>query len=150
MIHSKPKVSTLTSLILFALALIFALGYVFNLYWFEGTRNTWTTLSLALLIPTTLLILGKIILGYKTIQIHKDTFTITYPFRLMSIRKKLIELQSWEEIQIKTSSGLYREVELIFADSKKKRGFSKQEHEAYDRILAYLQRKAPEKQIGKK
>lgn len=142
MIQSKPKTSTLTSLILFALALLFAFVYVFNLYWFQGQRGAWVMISLGFLTPTTMLIIGRIVLGYKTLRIHKDQFWLTYPFRFSTIKYPLKQLNSWEIIQVKTANGLYEELELRFENRRGKLSFSKQEHSGYDKIKGYLQRKA--------
>ena len=149
MIHSKPKTSTLTSLLLFLFALSASLAYIFKLYWFDGSRTTWVFISLGFLIPTTLLLFGRIVFGYKTLKIHKDTFFVTYPIRVTTHKYPLGALEKWTENTVKTGNGLYREVVMEFGGRKKIK-FADQEHSEYAKILNYLKRKAPKQFVPEK
>jgi hypothetical protein len=141
MIVAKPKVSTLTSLLLFLFALSASLAWVIRLYWFEGVRNMWISVSLGLLLPTTLLLFGKVILGYRILRIDKDKIMLTYPFKFRSYILGIKDLESWKESVVKTGSGLFKELQIKF---KQKQSFkiSNQEHTDYDKVFKYLERKA--------
>ena len=90
--------------------------------------------------PLALGLILRQIFGYKTISIGKDKLTISFLLKRKKITHSLKQLQQWNETNIKTPSGNYKQLELIF-DGKHKVGMSMQEHTEYHQVVKYLKKK---------
>lgn len=101
---------------------------------------------LAILVPIGLIVLIKVLLGYKVTTIGKGHIEVTYPVRFKKENHMIKDITQWKEETIKTASGVYNQLEVNFNDNKKLT-LSKQEHNAYDRILSYLSKKVAKKRI---
>ncbi|MGK7391460.1 MAG: hypothetical protein ACNS60_13980 [Candidatus Cyclobacteriaceae bacterium M2_1C_046] len=146
MIVSKPRGSTLFSLSVFISIDIALIILTFSsisqseaIYWYHY-------LFLATLIPIGLIVLIKVLIGYKITIIGKSQIEVSYPVRLKKESYPVKDIIQWREEIIKTVSGVYKQLEIYFSNDKKLT-LSKQEHSNYDRIISYLSKKAAKKRI---
>lgn len=146
MIVSKPKKSTLVSLSIFILldiALIFATITSIDrsevVYWYHY-------LFLIILIPIGVLVLAKVLWGYKITKFGKGEVAVRFPVRFKAYTQPMKQINSWQEEVIKTASGKYEQTEIIFENGKKLT-LGKQEHSNYEKVINYLKKKAGKKQI---
>jgi hypothetical protein len=146
MIISKPKNSTLTSIGLFLLLVFGLAGATFIsiknsdvVYWYHY-------LFLAILLPVGVGLLIKMILSYKIITIGKGKMHVKFPARFSQKNYSINNIKQWQEVKIKTVSGLYQQLEIIFNDNDKLT-LSKQEHTFYDQVMTYLHQKVAKKKI---
>ena len=146
MIKSKPKGSTLFSLGIFLLIDIALVVVTFNamsnaeaIYWYHY-------LFLVILIPIGTVVLVKVLLGYKITTIQKGKIETSYPVKFKRESYLLREIEQWREETIKTASGVYQQLEILF-NNNKKLTIGKQEHTNYERIKNYLSKKASKKRV---
>ncbi len=90
--------------------------------------------------PIALGLILRQIFGYKTISIGKDKLTISFLLKHKKIIHSLKQLKQWSEIAIKTPSGNYKQLEIIFEDQRKV-VMSMQEHTEYHQVVKYLKKK---------
>lgn len=146
MIISKPKPSTIFSIMMFALPLMAVAVYGF--YVLKTGQTSWYHyLFMIGFGPISLGLIFRQILGYKTISIGKDRLTISFLLKRKEVIYSLKQLQQWSETSIKTPSGNYRQLELVF-DGKQKVGMSMQEHTEYHQVVKYLKKKHSRKMIS--
>lgn len=96
--------------------------------------------------PVALGLILRQIFGYKTISIGKDKVIISFLLRRAKIIHPLKQLEQWSETAIKTPSGNYKQLEMVFG--KKKIVISMQEHTEYHQIAKYLKKKHSRKMIA--
>ena len=139
MIISKPKPSTIFSILMFALPLMAVAVYGFYILK-TGTTSWYHYLFMIGFGPIALGLILRQIFGYKTISIGKDRLTISFLLKRKKVIYSLKLLQQWSETSIKTPSGNYKQLELVF-DGKQKIGMSMQEHTEYHQVVKYLKKK---------
>ena len=96
--------------------------------------------------PIALGLILRQIFGYKTISIGKDRLTISFLLKRKKVIYSLKQLQQWSETSIKTPSGNYKQLELVF-DGKQKIEMSMQEHTEYHQVVKYLKKKHSRKMV---
>ena len=145
MIFVKPKASTLWSIGLFIL--ICFIGGIYGLsHLFSDVHAAWYNYVLAVvLLPLGLGLLLRMLWNYKHIYIGKSKVEVHYPLRGKKQSFKLNEIENWREESIKTASGTYRELQIIYGNHKKL-DISMQEHTKYKETLVYFRSKAASKQ----
>ena len=94
--------------------------------------------------PIALGLILRQVFGYKTITIGKGKLTISPLFKRTKIVHSLKQLERWSETSIKTPSGNYKQLELVF-DNNRKVGMSMQEHTEYHQVIKYLKKKHSQK-----
>lgn len=147
MIVSKPRTSTLTSLGLFLL-LVFGLAGATIISMKNSEVDYWYHyLFLAVLLSAGIGLLIKMIVSYKIISIGKGKLNVNYPARFNQKSYSINNIKQWQEVRIKTISGLYQQLEILF-NNNEKLTVSRQEHTFYDQIMSYLHQKAPKKKIS--
>lgn len=97
--------------------------------------------------PVALGLILRQIFGYKTISIGKDKLIISFLLRRKKITHFLKQLKQWGETSIKTPSGNYKELEVVFEDQRKV-VISMQEHTEYHQVIKYLKKKHSRKMIS--
>lgn len=148
MIIVKPKASTLWSIGLFIL-LCFAGGLFGLSNLFSDVHSAWYNYVLAVvLLPLGLGLLLRMLWNYKNIQIGKGKVEVYYPIRGKKLSFRIKDIETWKEESIKTASGTYRELQIIYGDHKKL-DISMQEHTRYKETLVYFRSKASSKQVTK-
>jgi len=140
MIVAKPKVGTLFSLGVFIILSLIGSGYAIGRF-FSGEAMLWYHYALAVIFfPIGMGLLFRLLLGYRIVKISKGRFDVNYPSRFSKKTYKINDLDKWKEVEVKTATGTYKEVELHFND-KKKLSFSMQEHTDYPKLKNYLSKK---------
>lgn len=137
MIVAKPKNSTIFSILTFSIPVL-AVG-VYGLIEITGSSQ-WYHYALAIVcIPIALGLIARQILGYKTLSFGKQKLTIRYKFRSKSITHNLKDLKAWRENLVKTPSGTFKEINLLF-ENNQRIDFSMQEYSNYDKVETYLRK----------
>lgn len=146
MIQSKPKRSTLISISIFLLIDVALIAATLNsinnskvIYWYHY-------LFLAVLISIGLIVLLKVLWGYRITTIGKGRIEVRYPVKFSRLIYPIKDIREWKEETIKTPSGKYQQVEIYFLD-KKKITLGRQEHTEYDSVLKYLIKKVGKKKV---
>ena len=146
MIISKPKPSTIFSIMMFALPLL-AAG-IYGVYILKTGKALWYHyLYMIGFGPVALGLILRQIFGYKTISIGKDKITISSLLKRKNVIHSLKQLQQWNETNIKTPSGNYKQLEVVFEDQRKV-VISMQEHTEYHQVIKYLKKKHSRKMIS--
>lgn len=147
MIDCKPKPSTYIALGLIVLAQVFGLVYILNHF---STKRTYPTfVYLALTVFLTLLIvllLAKMMAGFKVISFGKDQIITKLPLRGKSITYNLPQVLAWEEESVTTNKREFKQLTLVF-DDKSSFTISNHEHINYNEFSVYLNKKLPKKKI---
>jgi len=140
MIVAKPKISTLFSLSIFILLCFLVSGYAIG-YMLSGKSIEWYHYTLAIIFfPIGLGLLFRMLLGYRVVRVGKEKFEVHFPSRFTTRTYKLKDISQWKETAVKTVSGTFKEVEILFND-RKKITVSIQEHTDYKPLIKYLQKK---------
>lgn len=101
-------------------------------------------LTAIILGPIALGLLFKVILGYKIVSIGKERIEIHHPTRFRKKDYTLKEIDFWKETEVKTATGMYKELEILFLN-KRKLNLSYQEHTDYPAVIKYLKKKCGKK-----
>jgi len=89
--------------------------------------------------PLALGLILRQVFGYKTVSLGKDKLTISFLLKRSKVIHSLKQLEQWSETTIKTPSGNYKQLEMLFG--KQKVVISMQEHTEYHPIVKYLKKK---------
>ncbi len=147
MIVAKPKISTLFSLGVFILFCMIASGYAIG-HMLSGKTILWYHYSLAIIFfPIGLGLLFRMLLGYRIIRVGKEKIEVHFPSKFTTRTYKLKDISQWKETAVKTVSGTFKEVEVLFND-RKKITVSIQEHTDYKPLLKYLQKKCAKLKVN--
>ena len=111
----------------------------------DSGKIVWYQFLTAIILgPVALGLLAKVILGYKIVSIGKERIEIKYPTRFSSKTYPIKEIDSWRETEVKTATGVYQELEVLFSN-RKKLNLSYQEHTEYPAVIKYLKKKCSKK-----
>lgn len=145
MIISKPKRTTIFSLVVFTLVCGFGSLYFLRQI-LSDSEGTWRYIVFGILILTTTILLSKLLFGYKVIKIGHDKVHIYYPFRFFKSVQDIGNLGAWQETVVNTNKTEFKQLKLVF----KNKGFvklSNQENSDYDKVYKYVKRKAPKQEV---
>jgi hypothetical protein len=150
MLVIKPKVSTYISLSLIALVLLLGLVLILNDFANKGSFALWFYLASASLITLVLvLLLVKMMAGYRFIMAGKDQIIVKLPLRSYQKSYPVTEILAWEEEKIVANKREFRQVTIAFAD-RQSISVSNHEHEAYSELISYLNKKAAKQRVKDK
>jgi hypothetical protein len=150
MLVIKPKVSTYISLSLIALVLLLGLVLILNDFANKGSFVLWFYLASASLITLVLvLLLVKMMAGYRFVLAGKDQIIVKLPLRSYQKAYPVTEILAWEEEKIVANKREFRQVTIAFAD-RQSISVSNHEHEAYSELISYLNKKAAKQRIKDK
>jgi len=150
MLVIKPKVSTYISLSLIALVLLLGLVLILNDFAKKGSFALWFYLASASLITLVLvLLLVKMMAGYRFVLAGKDQIIVKLPLRSYQKSYPVTEILAWEEEKIVANKREFRQVTIAFAD-RQSISVSNHEHEAYSELISYLSKKAAKQRIKEK
>lgn len=144
MIVLRPKASTLFSLSLFTSFCLVAGAVGITHYLLNDSLAWYDYIFIGLLLPLGIILLLRLIFNYYSVRIGKERITVIHPTRFTERNYSLTDIDYWTEKQIKTPSGLYKEVEIRFSDQRKV-SLSLQEHKGYPEALSYLKKKCKNK-----
>ncbi len=139
MIVSKPKKQALFSLGVFILICLGLGSYNLLLLW-RGSTWFFNYLMAAIFVPLGLVLLLRQLFNYKIVSLGNNKIQVWYPLRWRVRRWPLADLRYWQEVIIQTRTGVFKQLEIQFADGMVK--ISNQENTSYPQVMQYLQKKA--------
>lgn len=150
MLVIKPKVSTYISLSLIAIVLMIGLVMIMRDFAYKGTFALWFYLvSASLLTLILVILLVKMMAGYRFILAGKDQIIVKLPLRGYQKAYPVTEVLAWEEEVILANKREFKQVTIAFMD-KQSISVSNHEHEAYTELVSYLNKKASRQRIKSK
>jgi hypothetical protein len=150
MLIIKPKVSTYILLSLIALVLIIGLVMILRDFSSKGTFALWFYLvSTSLVTLVLVMLLVKMMAGYRFILAGKDQIIIKLPLRGYQKAYPVTDVLAWEEELILANKREFKQVTIAFTD-KQSISVSNHEHEAYSELVSYLNKKASKQRIKSK
>lgn len=140
MVYSKPKVTTLFSVVVF---LVLAYGVcVYSVMEFMSVKEP-STVTIILIFttgPIALIITLKTLFGIKYLEISKEKFCLNYPFRFKKVKFSGRDISYWKVDKIKTFGGIYEEL-VWQTKSGQNCSISRQEHTEFDKARNYMVKK---------
>ncbi|GMQ26831.1 hypothetical protein Aoki45_35140 [Algoriphagus sp. oki45] len=150
MVYIKPKISTYFSLSLILLVLTGGLVLILRDFSYKGSFPLWFYLVASSLITLVLLmLLVKMMAGWRFITAGKDQIVIRLPLRRSTKAYPVSEILAWEEETIIANKREFKQVTIAFQDHQSI-SVSNHEHEAYTDLINYLKKKAQKQMIKNK
>jgi hypothetical protein len=150
MIVIKPKISTYISLSLILLALLLGLVFILRDFSYKGTFRLWFYLVACSIITLVLLmLLVKMMAGWRFISAGKDHIVIKLPLKGMTKVYPVSDILLWEEETVIANKREFKQLTIAFQD-KQSISVSNHEHEAYADFVNYLRKKAQKQMIKNK
>lgn len=150
MVVIKPKISTYISLSLILLVLSVGLILLLRDFAYKGSFALWFYLLACSLITLVMLILlVKMMAGWRFITAGKDHIIVKLPLKGMSKVYPVNEIMLWEEEVILANKKEFKQVTIAFTD-KNSISVSNHEHESYSDLVNYLKKKASKQLIKNK
>jgi hypothetical protein len=130
--------------------LLLGLVLILNDFANKGSFALWFYLASASLITLVLvLLLVKMMAGYRFVLAGKDQIIVKLPLRSYQKAYPVTEILAWEEEKIVANKREFRQVTIAFAD-RQSISVSNHEHEAYSELISYLNKKAAKQRIKDK
>lgn len=128
--------------------MIVLIGLFYFVNQLQGLESpeTWRYIVIGLLLLTTSLMLHKLLFNYKVLKIGDNKFHIYYPFRFFKSVQEVKNLGAWQETIVTTNKTEFRQLKIVFV-TKGYVKISNQENSDYDKVIRYLKKKAPKKQV---
>ncbi|MDO8968665.1 MAG: hypothetical protein Q8S14_19460 [Algoriphagus sp.] len=150
MVAIKPKISTYISLTLILLVLLVGLILLLRDFAYTGSFALWFYLVACSLITLVLLmLLVKMMAGWRFITAGKDHIIIKLPLKGMTKVYPINEILLWEEEVVVANKKEFKQVTIAFTD-KNSISVSNHEHESYTELINYLKKKAIKQMIKSK
>lgn len=150
MVIIKPKISTYISLSLILLVLLAGLILLLRDFAYKGNFALWFYLLACSLITLVMLILlVKMMAGWRFITAGKDQIIVKLPLKGMTKVYPVNEIMLWEEEVILANKKEFKQVTIAFSD-KNSISVSNHEHESYTDLVNYLKKKAAKQMIKNK
>jgi hypothetical protein len=150
MVSIKPKISTYVSLSLVLLVLLAGLVLLLRDFAYKGSFPLWFYLvACSLVTLVMLMLLVKMMSGWRFITAGRDHIVIKLPLRGMTKVYPVNEIMLWEEEVILANKKEFKQVTIAFTD-KNSISVSNHEHESYNELINYLKRKATKQLIKNK
>ncbi|MEN2280954.1 hypothetical protein AAGF08_02365 [Algoriphagus sp. SE2] len=150
MILIKPKLSTYFSLGILVIILLAGLVFILRDFAYVGSFGIWFYLIAApLLTLVILMILIKLLAGYRFIAAGKDQIVVKLPIRGYEKTYPVNQILAWEEETILANKKEFKQLTIAFSD-KQSISISNHEHESYNQLVKYLLKKAAKQQVKKK
>jgi hypothetical protein len=150
MVIIKPKVSTYISLSIVVLVLTTGLVMLLRDFTYKGSFGLWFYLvACSLITLVMLMLLVKMMAGWRFISAGKEQITIRLPLRGMTKDYPVTQILAWEEETVLANKREFKQVTIAFTD-KNSISVSNHEHEAYTELVNYLKKKAAKQRIPQK
>jgi hypothetical protein len=150
MVIIKPKVSTYISLSIVLLVLTTGLVMLLRDFTYKGSFGLWFYLvACSLITLVMLMLLVKMMAGWRFISAGKEQITIRLPLRGMTKDYPVTQILAWEEETVLANKREFKQVTIAFTD-KNSISISNHEHEAYTELVNYLKKKAAKQRIPQK
>lgn len=145
MIRCKPKRSTYISLGIVVVILITGLIYFLNdFYTGQSFGLLFYLISCTLITVVLLMLLVKMMAGYRFISAGKGRIDIQLPLKALKKTYQLGQVKVWQEEVIMANKKEFRQVTIVFDDNTSF-SLSNHEHTSYKELLKYLQMKLAKK-----
>ena len=142
MILLKPKLSTYISLSAVLLILLGGLVLMLRDFAYKGSFALWFYLvACSILTLVLLMLLIKMMAGWRFISAGKDHIVIKLPLRGSTKVYPVTEILAWEEETVLANKREFKQVTVAFQDQNSI-SVSNHEHEAYTEFISYLKKKA--------
>ncbi|GHB42551.1 hypothetical protein [Mongoliitalea lutea] len=144
----KPKTNTYVALSSVLGLLI--IGLISTLIHFANLRTfgLWFyLLSTTILTIVILLLLVKMMAGYKFISAGKEKIILKFPLRRLTKNYTLDQVKVWEEEKVLANNREFRQLTVVFEDQTSFT-ISNHEHENYSEMLAYFQKKLAKQHVS--
>ena len=150
MILLKPKLSTYISLGAVLFFLLLGLVLILRDFAYSRSYDLWFYLLASSLITLVLLmLLVKMMAGWRFITAGKEHVVIKLPLRGSTKVYPVAEILAWEEETVIANKREFKQVTLVFQD-RNSISVSNHEHEAYTEFINYLKKKAPKQLVKPK
>ena len=150
MVVIKPKISTYISLSIVVVILLTGLVLILRDFSYKGSFGLWFYLLASSLITlVVLMLLVKMMAGWRFVSAGKDYIVIKLPLRRSTKAYPVSEILAWEEETVLANKREFRQVTIAFQD-KNSISISNHEHEAYTEFVNYLKKKAQKQLIKTK
>jgi len=144
MIVAKPKFNTFFALGVFLLLVYGIIAYMLYDISTSDAVSVWLYILLVLVIGIAITVSVKFVRSYQVIILEKNRADLHLLFGLIKRRLYFKDLEDWQEEQVKTSNGIFKQLTVNFLNKKSIR-LSNQEHNNYEKVTGFLR-----KQFGKK
>lgn len=147
MIHCRPKKNTYFSLSLVLIILVSGLIYILND--FASTKSfglVFYLISASIITVVILMLLVKMMAGFKFISAGKEKITTRLPLRGQNKTYDLSEILAWDEEKIIANKKEFKQLTVAFTD-KTSFTISNHEHVNYEEFVQYLTRKSGKKRV---
>ena len=146
----KPKVSTYISLSMVLLILIAGLIFILRDFAYKGSFGFWFYLiACSLITLVILMLLVKMMAGYRFITAGKDQIIVKLPLRGYTKVYPIAQIIAWDEEIITANKRQFKQLTIAFTD-KQSISVSNHEHEAYVDLVGYLSKKAGKQKVKNK
>jgi len=146
----KPKVSTYISLSMVLLILISGLIFILRDFAYKGSFGIWFYLiACSLITLVILMLLVKMMAGYRFITVGKDQIIVKLPLRGYTKVYPIGQILAWEEETILANKRQFKQLTIAFSDHQSI-SVSNHEHEAYADLVSYLAKKAVKQKVKNK
>jgi hypothetical protein len=142
MIVSKPKSQALFALGFFIIICFGLGGYNFVLI-VQGSNWFFNYLMAIIFLLVAFVLLLRQMFNFKIISIGNDKIQVWYPLRFRTVRGSLKDMEYWEETTIKTKTGLFKQLDIVFPQRTIK--MSIQENTKYVEAVKYFNKKQAKK-----
>lgn len=150
MVVIKPKIPTYISLSFIVLVLVVGLILLMADFANKGTFPTWFyPVACALITVVLVLLLAKMIAGWRIILAGQDHIVIKLPLRRITKVYPVDQILLWEEERTNVNKREFKQVTIAFTD-KNSVSISNHEHESYEGLISYLKKKAQKQMIKNK
>ena len=147
MIYCKPKRSTYISLGIVVAILFAGLSYI--LHDFSTVRTyglAFYLISASILTVVLLMLLVKMMAGYRFVSAGKGKIMVRLPLRGMKKDYAIADVLAWQEEIVHTNKKEFRQLTIVF-DDKRSISLSNHEHVNYIELYKYLIKKVPKKKV---
>jgi hypothetical protein len=150
MILLKPKLSTYISLGAVLFILLIGLVLILRDFTYSRSYDLWFYLvASSLLTLVLLMLLVKMMAGWRFISAGKEQVMIKLPLRGSTKAYPITDILAWEEETVLANKREFKQVTVVFKD-KQSISVSNHEHEAYTEFITYLKKKAPKQELKTK
>lgn len=150
MLQIKPKTSTYISVSFIVLILFAGLIYILRDFAYTGSFGIWFYLiACTLLTVVILMLLVKMLSGYRFITVGGGKIRIRLPLRGYTKVYPIADILAWEEEVVMANKREFRQVTIAFSD-KQSISVSNHEHDSYTGLVEYLNKRAGKKKVKNK
>jgi apolipoprotein N-acyltransferase len=147
MIRCRPKFTTYLSLTFIVVLLIAGLAYLLSDFHRGASYGlVFYLFACTIITVVLLLLLVKMMAGFKFIIAGKSEIVVSLPLRRMKRTYGLNQVMGWQEEKLTANKREFKQLSLLFED-KYSISVSNHEHLEYDALFNYLKKRIPKKKL---